>query len=168
MACTRLLPALLIALLASLPGLAGAQQAPRISALSAVDRQFMQEQRDSIDELARTELGKQLRREKFHDIALLQTLLDRRLVRPEQVLLLQAMGVVMGDLLAQELGMNWVVYEDKLGRSRALRYALSDDYLFPITMISRRAEVGARVDVAAIYQKALSLIQPTLPKKPFQ
>ena len=31
------------------------------------------------------------------------------------------MGVIMGDLLAADLKLHWVIYEDRQGRSRALR-----------------------------------------------
>ncbi len=82
--------------------------------------------------------------------------------------LTQAMGVIMGDLLASELSMHWVIYEDRLGRSRALRYQQTDHYLFPMTMISRRLEVDNRSTVAAIYQRAVDLIKPQLAKRPFQ
>ena len=50
----------------------------------------------------------------------------------------------MGDLLAVELGMHWIVYEDDMGRSRALRYQQSEVVLFPITMIARRREQHRR------------------------
>ena len=74
----------------------------------------------------------------------------------------------MGDLLAEDLGLHWVVYEDSLGRSRALRFKESDDYLFPVTMISRRREVDNRTPVAEIYQKAVAAIAPAIPPRPFQ
>ena len=150
------------------PAAAGQEVEPRSYSLSAIDRGFMEEQRESIDALARTHLGRQIHGDKENDLTVLQQLLDQRLVKPDQVLLLQAMGVVMGDLLSKELKMPWVVYEDKLGRSRALRLGLSDHYLFPITMISRRAEVGADVDVRAIYAKAVAAVEPYLPPRPFQ
>ena len=140
----------------------------KVSSLSAVDRQFMGQQRDSIDSLARSHLGRQVNGDKENDLTVLQQLLDRRLVSAEQVLELQAMGVIMGDLLRDELKLSWVVYEDKLGRSRALRLGLTDHYLFPITMISRRAETGATVNVRAIYGKAVAAMQPHLPPRPFQ
>ena len=159
---------LLLVGLTAAPGAVLAQQPPRISSLNMMDRDFMAQQRKRIDDLARFHFGRQLRSEKANDLDILQTLLDRRLVRPDQTLELQAMGVVMGDLLAQELDMNWVVYEDKLGRSRTLRFGRSDNFLFPITMISRRAEVGASVDVDAIYDKAVALIQPYRTPLPFR
>jgi hypothetical protein len=78
------------------------------------------------------------------------------------------MGVVMGDLLSRELDMPWVIYEDELGRSRALRVGETDYLLFPVTMISRRYEADARVDVQAIYDRAVELMRPHLPPRPFQ
>lgn len=159
---------LLIAWLALVPLLAIAEQTTKVSDLGAVDKEFMSQQRARIDQMARFNLGKQLRGEKANDLDILQTLLDRGLVGPEQTLQLQAMGVVMGDLLAAELNMAWVVYEDRYGRSRALKLKSSDNYLFPITMISRRAEVGAAVHVQQIYDKALGLMRPFIRALPFR
>lgn len=160
---------LLMFVVCSVAETAGSQELPaRTSSLTIVDRDFMAEQRQSIDALARLHLGRQVRGDKENDLTVLQQLLDQRLVKPDDVLRLQAMGVVMGDLLSNELKMPWVIYEDKLGRSRALRLGLTDHYLFPITMISRRAEVGATVDVKAIYARAVAAIEPHLPPRPFQ
>jgi hypothetical protein len=140
----------------------------QISALGTMDRQYMQQQRNRIDELARFDLGRQLREDKTHNLDILQTLLDRQLVSTDQTLELQAMGVVLGDLLAAELDMHWVIYEDKYGRSRALQLGSSDNFLFPITMISRRFEAGARVDVTAVFDKAAKIIQPYRTPLPFR
>ena len=159
-----LLPALLLALSASV----AAELSPRISDLGSLDREFMARQRQSVDDLARSQLGRQLRIEKANDLAILQALLDRRLVRSGQKMELQAMGVVMGDLLVSELGMKWIVYQDSAGRSRALQLNGSENVLFPITMISRRAEVGAAVDVEAIYAKAMRFIELFRRPLPFQ
>jgi len=133
-----------------------------------MDLEFMQQQRDRIDELARINLGRQLQASRDNDIGILQALLERRLVRADQTLELQAMGVVLGDLLAKELSMHWIIYEDGHGRSRALQMGESENVLFPVTMISRRAEAGATVDVMNIYQKAVNLMAPYRPKLPFQ
>ncbi len=153
-------------------GLAGTansdEQQYRLSKIGAIDIRFMAQQRVRIDDLARFDLGKQLQGDKANDLDILQTLLDRRLVRADQTLELQAMGVVMGELLAQELNMEWVIYEDRYGRSRALKFKYSDNFLFPVTMISRRAEVGADVQVEKIYRKAMELMKPHRQSMPFQ
>jgi hypothetical protein len=145
-----------------------AQQAARISDLSNVDLQFMAQQREILQDLARVNLGRQFNGNKESDLDLLQTLLDKQLVRSDQVRELQAMGVIMGDHLAAEFDMHWVIYEDKVGRSRALRYRDSDNYLFPMTMIARRREAGNQTPVEEIYQKAADIITKAKPALPFQ
>ena len=72
------------------------------------------------------------------------------------------------DLLAAELSMRWVIYEDKYGRSRALRLGDTDNYLFPVTMISRRREAANLESVEFIYDKAYSSIEARLPPRPYQ
>lgn len=141
---------------------------PRYSALTRIDRDFMAEQRRTVDALARSRLGRQIRQDKANDLEVLQLLVDRRAVAPTDTATLQAMGVVLGDLLSQELDMPWIIFEDELGRSRALRIGQTEHLLFPITMISRRYEADARVDVTAIYNRAEALMRPHLPPRPFQ
>ena len=113
-----------------------------IEPLTAIDRQFMAEQRMRVEQLA-NRLGRGLTGVADRDLDTLQRVLDERMVPAEDTLTLQAMGVVFGDLLGDRLDMDWVVYRDNKGRSRALRYRQMDVYLFPITMISRRQEGGS-------------------------
>ena len=136
--------------------------------LTNVEWQFMAQQRETIKGLAMMNLGRQFNGDRKLDLALLQALLDKQLVRPDQVRELQAMGVIMGDLLAAELDMHWVLYEDNVGRSRALRYKESDVLLFPITMIARRGKGGNKTSVVEIYQKASNIIDKSTPALPFQ
>lgn len=147
---------------------ANAQQEARISDLSRLDRQYMEQQRESLDDLASTNLGRRFSGNKQNDLEILQLLLDRHLVRADQTRELQAMGVIMGDLLAADLNMHWVIYEDAIGRTRALRYRQSQEYLFPITMIARRQEADNQTPVAVIYQKAYDIIDPLRPELPFR
>ena len=113
-----------------------------IESPTAIDRQFMADQRMRVERLA-NRLGRGLTGVADRDLDTLQRILDDRLVPAEDTLTLQAMGVVFGDLLGDHLDMAWVVYRDHKGRSRALRYRQMDVYLFPVTMISRRQEGGS-------------------------
>ena len=113
-----------------------------IESLTAIDRQFMADQRMRVERLA-NRLGRGLTGVADRDLDTLQRILDDRLVPAEDTLTLQAMGVVFGDLLGDHLDMDWVVYRDHKGRSRALRYRQMDVCLFPVTMISRRQEGGS-------------------------
>jgi hypothetical protein len=149
------------------PGALG-QDNVRIGELTNTDLQYMAQQRATLDDLAARNFGHPFNGNKNNDLTLLQDLLDKRLVRPDQTRELQAMGVIMGDLLAADLGLHWVIYEDRMGRSRALRYKQSDDYLFPMTMISRRQEADNHTPVTAIYQKAHDIMAASKPALPFQ
>ena len=151
-------------------GVSGAlgQDIVRIGELTNTDLQYMADQRASLDDLATRNFGHPFNGNKDNDLTLLQNLLDKRLIRPDQARELQAMGVIMGDLLAADLGLHWVIYEDRVGRSRALRHKQSDDYLFPMTMISRRQEADNHTPVTAIYQKAHDIMVDSIPALPFQ
>ncbi len=145
-----------------------AEDKVRIGEMTNTDRQYMALQRAAMDDLAERNFGHPFNGDRDNDLALLQAVLDKRLVRPDQTRELQAMGVIMGDLLAAELGLHWVIYEDRIGRSRALRYKQSDDYLFPMTMISRRQEADNQLPVAEIYHKAYDIMAASKPALPFQ
>lgn len=130
----------------------------KVEALSPLDLKYMQDQRDFIDQTARRHLGSQLNGEKGHDLRLLQKLLNRQIVSRENRQGLQAMGVILGDHLKREEGLRWIIYIDKYGRSRSLAVPAQDEVIFPITMISRRAEVGNKVNVEDIYKKAQTAV----------
>jgi hypothetical protein len=133
-----------------------------IEPLTSIDKQFMSDQRQRVEQLA-NRLGRNLTGKEDRDIDTLQRIIDERLIANDDRLNLQAMGVVLGDLLADRLDMTWVVYRDRTGRSRALRYRETDVYLFPITMISRRQEAGSNRRVRSIYDEAVKTTLPRIP-----
>lgn len=139
----------------------------RVTPLTAIDKQYMQSQRQLAADLTLRYYGTRCCRTR-EDLAVLQRMLDDRTLSSAQAAELQALGLVMGDLLAAELGMEWVVYEDIQGRSRALQLANTDNFLFPITMISRRYGANAPVDVMGIYSGAVDTINAAKPPLPFQ
>ena len=140
---------------------------PKISELTPLDIQYIRTQKSAIQETARS-VGQNFTGHVENDIALLQRLLDSKKIVRTMTLELQAMGFILGDLLANELDMHWVIYHDTYGRSRALRYKDSENYLFPVTMISRRREVNNLTSVRNIYNKAYETIDPLRDPIPFQ
>ncbi len=143
----------ILALLVLLAPLSHAQEW-RTEPLSAIDQRYIEDARGRLDDIARRHLGRQFSGDQQFDLRLLQTMLDRQLVRRDQIDLLQAMGFVLGDLLKREENLNWVIYIDKRGRSRALEVPGKREFIFPVTMISRRVEAGIDVNVEEIYQRA--------------
>ena len=144
-----------------------ASETPKISELTLRDLQYIQTQKSAIEEIARS-LGQNFNGNLDNDIALLQRLLDSKKIGHTMTRELQAMGFVLGGLLADELDMHWVIYQDTYGRSRALRYKDSENYLFPVTMISRRREVMNLTSVQDIYNKAYKAIDHLRDPLPFQ
>ena len=134
----------------------------RIEPLTAIDQQFMSDQRVRVEQLA-NRLGRNLSGQAIRDIDTLQRLLDDGLVPSTDTLSLQAMGVVFGDLLGSQLGMRWIVYRDNAGRSRALSHRDTDVTLFPMTMISRRYQSGSTRRLQSLYDETVANTRPQLP-----
>ena len=147
---------------ASLCHAQGADFEVQVEPLTAIDHQFMAEQRGRVEALA-NRLGRGLTGNVDRDLDTLQRILDERMVPTSDTLTLQAMGLVFGDLLGDRLSMQWVVYRDRQGRSRALRYRDLDVFLFPMTMISRRQEAGSDRRLRPLFDETVAETRPLLP-----
>ena len=134
----------------------------QIRPLSAIDKQYMEQQRATIESLA-NRLGRRLSGNSARDLDTLQVIIDRRWIDQEDAKTQQAMGIVFGDLLAEELNFDWVVYRDRAGRSRALRYRDQEIYIFPITMISRRLAAKAETPVKFLFDEQVRKQSQRLP-----
>ncbi len=130
-----------------------AQLPPVVQEPGPADIAKSQRQREDVALLARRHLGSPLRGGDLRDLEVLQRLLDRNVVDREDVLGLQALGVVLGDVMASNLPLDWVTIDDEYGHSRALRLGKTDNLYFPITMISKRVVNREQVDVQALYDK---------------
>ncbi|MDH3519927.1 MAG: DUF3806 domain-containing protein [Myxococcales bacterium] len=137
--------------------LSGESGRRRIAPLDASDERQMRLQRGAVDELARRHVGTPISGGGTEDLRILQQLLDQHVLKRDQVYELQALGVVLGDVMVAQLGYSWVVVQDEIGRSRALRFADSDTLVFPVTMISKRVEKDIRFGVSELYAKAETL-----------
>ncbi|MGH1471193.1 MAG: DUF3806 domain-containing protein [Cellvibrionaceae bacterium] len=140
-----------------------AEQKPSpVSPLTWSDKNELKRKSQSIENLGRRHFGQGLSGSTA-DIALLQRIADRKIIKKSDKETLQATGVALGNILENELKLDWVVYQDKYGRSRALCVPNTEHCLFPTTMLSRHLEIGATVDVFETYQKAVALIDPYIP-----
>lgn len=140
----------------------------RITELGWMDKNRMDQETTKINELAQTKLGTPLRRN-LNDLNTLQRIVDKELVAMDNYELQQAMGIILGNVMLADFPntFEWKVYEDELGRSRALCVRKTNDCLFPVTMLSRRMEVGTKPNVRKIYDDALLRMEKHLPKLPY-
>lgn len=134
--------------------------------LQWVDEGYLVRQRALVDEIGRGEFGTRLRGDKT-DLRLLQRILDEGLVNRTEKQKLQALGVALGDVYVNELGLEWKVYLDADGKSRATCLKGTEHCLFPITMISKRASLGVTPDVKELYSRGEENLQPYIPRLPY-
>ncbi|BFM16063.1 hypothetical protein R50073_22460 [Maricurvus nonylphenolicus] len=158
--------ALACIILLSTPAQAQDKKKVEVFDLGWLDKNHLEHQVERIDEIARGNLGSQIRNS-TDDLELLQRIINRGLIAKDDRLRLQAMGAVLGNVMAQEFGMVWQVYEDNLGRSRALCVEDTQHCLFPITMLSRRMEVGLLPNVKDIFDYCHEEIRPYLKRNPY-
>lgn len=137
-----------------------------VEELRWVDTGYLERQRTLIDEIGRQEFGSRLRKD-IGDLRLLQRIFDEGLVNQTELVKLQAMGVVLGDVYVNELKLEWRVYKDQDGKSRAVCVPKTQHCLFPITMISKRASLGVKPNIRELYEKGIALISDHLPKLPY-
>jgi hypothetical protein len=127
-----------------------------VSAPSTHDFVGLDAQREIAHGLARRYVGSSLSAD-MDDLRILQSIVDQHAVDATQVFELQALGVALGDVMVAELGFKWIVLRDKYGRSRALQYKATENYVFPITMISRRVEGDLEFIVKELFDKAVTV-----------
>jgi hypothetical protein len=113
-------------------------------------------QRKLVDQIARQKLGQQLGRT-IADLPTLQRILDEKLLGSNPDDMLQALGVVLGDVLVAQAGYRWISFHDHRGRSRALRSRDGKTVAFPVTAISRIVEMKHRPDVAGVYAELAAM-----------
>lgn len=164
--------ALLISLLALAPSPAITfAQSPtdaNVSALGWIDENQMEQDAAKVNELTLSKVGTPIRRD-LRDLDTLQKLLDQNLVAKDDYKTQQAMGIILGNVMQADFPetLEWKIYEDNIGRSRALCVKESTHCLFPITMLSRRIELGSKPDVKKIYIDAITLMEKHLPQLPY-
>lgn len=143
------------------------QAAPKFSELShedvaSLDRQralvaAAAKQRYSVLGLARTKA----------DLPVLQRLIDDRAFTKTQTYELQSLGVVLGDVMASELPLRWMMVTDEFGTNPTLRYKDTTIQVNALTMISKRIERDEKVSVSRLLEttrEQLPLFQKKLEK----
>lgn len=139
-----------------------------ISDLSWMDQSKMEKEITALSELTQTKLGAPIRTN-LSDLETMQRLINQSIVEQDDYQTQQAMGVALGNLILADFPstFEWKIYEDELGRSRALCVKKTTDCLFPITMFSRRMEVGSKPNVKQIHSDAILRMEKFLPKLPY-
>jgi hypothetical protein len=139
-----------------------------INELGWMDKSKMEQEIIELSELTQSKLGTPIRKD-LSDLDTMQRLIDKNVVAQDDYKTQQAMGVALGNLILADFPntFEWKIYEDEIGRSRALCVKKTSDCLFPVTMLSRRMEVGTKPDVKKIHTDAIARMEKHLPNLPY-
>ncbi len=124
-----------------------------VKALSLGQRYSLDSQRREIMDLIARQLGILTLKGDKSDLKVLQNLVNRKAIRRDDVRGLQGLGIVFGDVLVNEYGLGWVSYEDDLGISKALRWKKTANYVFPVTLFSKRVQFKEDIDMEAVFEE---------------
>lgn len=92
-------------------------------------------------------------------LGIIRALLDAKVFRSDQTFELRGLGIILGDVLAGQLGMKWKMVEDQHGASPCLVLEGTSIILFPQTMISKRIERGEEVDVFDLFNGIVAKVE---------
>lgn len=135
------------------------EQPPVVNELSVAQRAVLDAQRRQIKDVFATRLGVLKFDGDKRDLRHIQRLVDKGILKNTETLEWQKVGVLFGDILVEEFDLEWVSYEDERGKSKALQWRDSMNFVFPVTVFSRRAQYNEKIDVKAIYDKIASDIE---------
>ncbi|MEO0476410.1 MAG: DUF3806 domain-containing protein [Planctomycetota bacterium] len=133
-----------------------------ISDLSSSDITRLAEMRAKVESYWPDNIPKERYGEPIGKLALLDRMFQEAQVDRENTYLLHSMGVVLGDVIAEEFGLEWVAYQDQYGHEIALQVPGKSITLFPKTMISKRIEDGEDVRVAGLYEGLKEQLQQVI------
>jgi hypothetical protein len=132
---------------------------PGKSALTKLEVNGLNEQRVVVCDVLRERYGIYQAPKLRSDLAILQNLVDDRVFSPEQEYEWKCVGVVFGDVIAAELGLEWIMHCGEFGVELALNGGGTSITVFPRTMILKRIENGEEMDLAFVLEKLAESVE---------
>ena len=124
----------------------------RISNLSPDDETWLRRAEEHIASFVRTRNGGGEFERTHNDLRRLQCLIDDHAITKKNVLEAQCIGVVLGNLLAENTSMRWKRVANEYGDMISLHDERIGFTLYPVTMISKRLEGRRSIDLIALYE----------------
>jgi hypothetical protein len=135
------------------------QPEQKITALNEADQKRLREQRAVVEKYLGNEDSKEKYKTAAGKLGTIRAILQGNVFKPHQKYELQCLGIVLGDVFVQDMGMEWIMVEDEYGRDPAVRLPNTTIILYPMTMISKRIERGEKVDVFELYNSAAAQVE---------
>jgi hypothetical protein len=132
---------------------AGSPPSSKFTELAKDDVTRMDQQRAVVATAAKQRYGTPGLTKTKADAAVLQRLLDDKAFSKTQTYELQCLGVVLGDVLASEFPLRWVMVTDEYGTDPTLRFRDTTIQINALTMIYKRVERNDAVTVSWFIDK---------------
>jgi hypothetical protein len=126
--------------------------APKFSELSRDDIASLDKQRALVAAEAKQRYGVSGLVRAKADLPVLQRLIDDQAFAKTQTYELQSLGVALGDVMASELPLRWMMVTDEFGTDPTLRYKDTTIQVNALTMISKRIERDEKVNVSRLLE----------------
>jgi hypothetical protein len=135
------------------------QREQKITALNESDQKRLRDQRAVVERYLGNEGSKEKYKTAAGKLGTIRAILQGEVFKADQKYELQCLGIVLGDVFVQDMGMEWIMVEDDYGRDPAVRLPNTSIILFPMTMISKRIERGEKVDVFELYNAGAARVE---------
>src|SRR5262249_1964061 len=113
------------------------QPEQKITAVNEADQKRLRDQRAVIERYLGNEDSKEKYKTAAGKLGTIRAILQGNVLKPDQKYELQCLGIVLGDVFVQDMGMEWIMVEDEHGRDPAVRLPKTTISLYPLTMISK-------------------------------
>jgi len=123
---------------------------PQFSDMSKEDAVRLDQQRVVVANAAKQRYGTASLTRTKADLPVLQKLIDDKAFSKAQTYELQCLGVAFGDVLANELPLQWVMISDEYGTDPTLRFKKTSWNVNALMMISKRIEKDEPVNVSQL------------------
>ncbi len=135
------------------------QPEQKITALTEADQKRLRDQRAVVEHYLRNEDSKKKYKTVAGKVGIIRAILQADVFKRNQTYELQCLGIILGDALVQEMGMEWIMVEDEYGRDPAIRMPKTTIIVFPMTMILKRVERGDKVDVFELFNGVAAQVE---------
>lgn len=133
------------------------QEPAIVKPLNMGQEYILSSQRQLVKDLMARRLGILRLSQAEADLKVLQSLVDKKVISLSDIRSWQALGVVFGDILVKQHKLQWVFYEDEYGANKALQWKDTDNFVFPVTLFSKRVQFKEDIVMTELYEE-LSLI----------
>ena len=130
-----------------------------VTPLNMGQEYILSSQRQLVKDLMARRLGILRISQTESDLKILQSLIDKNVISQSDIRSWQALGVVFGDILVKQHQLQWVSYEDEYGANKALQWKDTENFVFPVTLFSKRVQFKEDIVMTELYQELSQIIE---------